>query len=111
MPRKLDVNSSLLGDTIEPKLSITSEVIPMILLETSLFPQPNRTEDVPKPTKTTPETSRRQPALSDGVIGGSIGGVVVICLVLVVVLVKQDNNANSAQSRQDSHRKHEMVKV
>ena len=105
MPRNLLVNSSLLEDTSETQLAITSEVIPPI------FPQLNQTEDVSK-TITTPETSTTQPALSNGVIGGSISGVVVICLMVVVVLlVKQNNNANPGQSRQDSHRKHKMVQV
>ena len=84
MPRNLLINSSLLEDTSETQLAITSEAILPIL------PQLNQTEDVSNPTKTTPETSTTQPVLSNGVIGGCIGGVVVICLVVVVVvLLKQ----------------------
>jgi hypothetical protein len=113
MPRNLFINSSLLEDTSEPQLAITSEAIPSILLKTSHFPKLNQTEDVPNPDKPTPETSTTKPALSNGVIGGCIGAVVEICLVVVVVvvLVKKNTNANPGQSRQDSHRKHKMVQV
>ena len=87
MPRNLLINSSLKEDTNKPGLAITSEAFPPILLETSHFPQLNQTEDVAKPTKTIPETRTAQPALSNGVIGGSIGGVVVISLLVVVVVI------------------------